>query len=93
MPGCSGAAAETAHDFSLDLTLDGSGELQFLPLGNETTLEMTADWPSPGFIGNFLPMERRIDAKGFSARWTVSSLARNYPQSWTSDELDFTDRQ
>ncbi len=86
----SGAAAETAHAFSLDLTLDGSGELQFLPLGNETTLEMTADWPSPGFIGNFLPMERRIDAKGFSARWTVSSLARNYPQSWTSEELDFT---
>jgi len=34
-------------------------------------------------------VERRIDAKGFSARWTVSSLARNYPQSWTTDELDF----
>ncbi len=85
-----GAAAQAAHAFSLDLTLDGSGELQFLPLGNETTLEMTADWPSPGFIGNFLPMERRIDAKGFSARWTVSSLARNYPQSWTSEELDFS---
>ena len=28
--------------------------------------------------------------KGFSARWTVSSLARNYPQSWTSEELDFS---
>ena len=63
-----GAAAQAAHAFSLDLTLDGSGELQFLPLGNETTLEMTADWPSPGFIGNFLPMERHIDSKGFSAR-------------------------
>jgi len=85
-----GGTAQSAHDFSLDLTLDGSGELQFLPLGNETTLEMTADWPSPGFIGNFLPMERHIDAKGFTARWTVSSLARNYPQSWTSEELDFT---
>ncbi len=85
-----GAAAEAAHEFSLDLTLDGSSELQFLPLGNETTLEMTADWPSPGFIGNFLPMERHIDSKGFSARWTVSSLARNYPQSWTSEELDFS---
>src|SRR5262249_55611311 len=33
--------------------------------------------------------ERSIDAKGFTARWTVSALARNYPQSWTSDELDF----
>src|SRR5262249_16514213 len=61
----------------------------FLPLGNETTLAMKADWPSPGFIGNFLPAERSIDSTGFNARWTVSSLARNYPQSWTSDELDF----
>jgi inner membrane protein len=84
-----GSVAQAPHDFSLDLTLDGSGELQFLPLGNETTIEMSADWPSPGFIGNFLPVERRIDAKGFSAHWTVSSLARNYPQSWTTDELDF----
>src|SRR5262252_1399064 len=84
-----GPVAQAAHEFSLDLTLDGSGELQFLPLGNETTVTLSADWPNPGFVGNFLPVERRIDAKGFSARWTVSSLARNYPQSWTTDELDF----
>lgn len=84
-----GTTAEAGHEFSLDLTLDGSGELQFLPLGNETTVALSADWPSPGFVGNFLPVERRINAHGFSARWTVSSLARNYPQSWTTDELDF----
>jgi inner membrane protein len=84
-----GPLAQAAHGFSLDLALDGSGELQFLPLGNETAVALAADWPSPGFIGNFLPVERRIDAKGFSARWTVSALARNYPQSWTTEELDF----
>jgi inner membrane protein len=84
------AAAQSAQDFGLDLALNGSGELQFLPLGNETTVDVAADWPSPGFIGNFLPAERSIDGHGFTAHWSVSALARNYPQSWTSEELDFT---
>ncbi len=83
------ATAQAAQDFSLDLALNGSGELQFLPLGNETTVDVAADWSSPGFIGNFLPAEREIVAQGFKAHWSVSALARNYPQSWTSEELDF----
>jgi inner membrane protein len=83
------ASIETARDFAIDIQLNGSGQLQFLPMGNETTVELTADWPHPGFTGNFLPAERQIDAKGFTARWKVSALARNYPQVWSSDQLDF----
>src|SRR5690242_18560437 len=82
--------ALSAHDFAIDLQLNGSGQLQFLPMGNETTVELAADWPHPGFVGSFLPAERQIDAKGFIARWNVSALARSYPQSWTSDQLDFS---
>jgi inner membrane protein len=84
------AGALSAHDFAIDLQLNGSGQLEFLPMGNETTLELSADWPHPGFIGSFLPAERSIDAKGFTARWKVSALARSYPQSWTSDQLEFS---
>jgi inner membrane protein len=83
-------ASPSAHDFSLDLALDGSSTLQFLPLGNETNVTISGDWPSPSFIGSFLPVDRSIDAKGFTAHWSVSSLARSYPQSWTADELDFS---
>ncbi len=83
------ASVETAHDFAVDIQLNGSGQLQFLPMGNETTVALTADWPHPGFTGSFLPAERQIDAKGFTARWKVSALARNYPQVWSSDQLDF----
>jgi inner membrane protein len=82
-------STETAHDFAIDIQLNGSGQLQFLPMGNETTVELTADWPHPGFTGNFLPAERQIDARGFTARWKVSALARSYPQIWSSDQLDF----
>ena len=80
----------SAHDFAIGLQLNGSGQLQFLPMGNETTIALAADWPHPGFVGSFLPAERQIDAKGFTARWNVSALARSYPQSWTSDQLDFS---
>jgi inner membrane protein len=84
------SVAQAGHQFAIDLTLDGSNSLEFMPLGEETSLNLTADWPSPGFIGSFLPADRQIDAKGFTAHWTISSLARGYPQSWTSDELDFS---
>ncbi len=62
----------SAHDFAIGLQLNGSGQLQFLPMGNETTIALAADWPHPGFVGSFLPAERQIDAKGFTARWGLS---------------------
>ena len=80
----------SAHDFAIDIALNGSGQLAFLPMGNETTVALNADWPHPGFSGSFLPVERQIDARRFSARWSVSALARSYPQVWTSDDLDFS---
>ena len=80
---------QSPHDFAVDIQLNGSGQLQFLPMGNETTVELSADWPHPGFTGAFLPADRTIDGKGFTARWKVSALARSYPQIWTTDQLDF----
>src|SRR5262249_40885658 len=81
----------SAHDFAIDIQLNGSGQLQFLPMGNETTIELAANWPHPGFTGSFLPTDRHIDPKGFTAHWTVSALARSYPQVWTSDQLNFSE--
>jgi inner membrane protein len=84
------ANSQTAHDFAIEIQLNGSGQLQFLPMGNQTTVEVTSNWPHPGFTGNFLPAERSIGAQGFTARWKVSALARSYPQVWTNDQLDFS---
>ena len=81
----------SAHDFAIDIQLNGSGQLQFLPMGNDTAIELKADWPHPGFTGNFLPADHVIDASGFTAHWKISALARSYPQIWSNDQLDFNE--
>ncbi len=47
---------------------------------------MRSPWPSPGFIGSYLPETREISDKGFTASWRISSLGRSYPSRWTSTE-------
>ena len=70
--------------FAFDLRLNGSEEIHFLPLGGETVVELTSPWPDPSFRGAYLPESRTVSATGFKARWSVSSLARSYPQQWRS---------
>ncbi|MBN1268484.1 MAG: cell envelope integrity protein CreD [Kiritimatiellae bacterium] len=68
--------------FELDLDLNGSVWLGFLPVGKETVVELTSSWADPSFSGTFLPAERKVGPEGFSARWKVLHLNRNYPQAW-----------
>lgn len=63
--------------FSLQLMLQGTGQLSVSPLGKETHVSLHSDWPHPSFTGNFLPVERSISAKGFSARWQTSFFSTN----------------
>ncbi len=71
-----------AQAFSFDLTLGGTGELKFLPLGDTTDVTLTSAWPSPSFMGAYLPGTREISESGFSATWHVLNLGRGYPSSW-----------
>jgi inner membrane protein len=68
--------------FSFDLVLGGTGALQFLPLGDETRVDITSSWASPSFVGASLPSARTVDADGFKAAWRVLNLGRGYPSSW-----------
>jgi inner membrane protein len=76
------AAAGAQYPFSFDLKLNGSEEIRFLPLGRETIVELASTWPDPSFSGAYLPETRTVAANGFTARWSVSSVARSYPQRW-----------
>ncbi|MBI2967097.1 MAG: cell envelope integrity protein CreD [Bacteroidetes bacterium] len=72
--------------FSFELSLNGSKKLFFSPLGKETNVTLESPWPDPGFDGAFLPDERTVSEKGFSAKWKVLHLNRNYPQQWLGTE-------
>jgi inner membrane protein len=71
------------HVFRMVLELNGSQELSFVPVGRSTAISARSSWRDPSFTGAFLPVERKVSPEGFSARWNVLHLNRNYPQSWT----------
>jgi inner membrane protein len=74
-------------DSTLSFKLDGSMGAFFAPLGRETSLAMTSNWPDPSFQGSWLPRTKKIDEKGFEASWNISFLGRSFPQQWiASDE-------
>jgi len=68
--------------FDFELNLNGSSGLLFSPVGKQTNVQLTSDWPNPSFTGNFLPVEREVNASGFTSRWKVLHLNRNFPQQW-----------
>lgn len=74
------------HRFSLDLNLNGSEQIHFIPAGKTTSVKLTSTWPSPSFNGAFLPTTREIQNTGFSATWKILHLNRNYPQFWTDTQ-------
>jgi inner membrane protein len=73
-----------AYKFSFALPLNGSVGLYVAPFAEDTVVQLTSNSPFPNFQGNWLPAERTVKADGFDARWRVSYLGRNYPQSWIS---------
>lgn len=71
------------YSFQMRLNLNGSGQINFIPLGKVTTVNLTSPWKTPSFSGVFLPDERTVNEQGFSATWKILNLNRNYPQQWT----------
>lgn len=61
--------------FTISFELMGTNAIRFSPVGRSTDIELKADWPHPGFIGEFLPVTRTITDEGFTARWSTSSIA------------------
>ena len=62
-----------AFDWQIELT--GTGSLEWLPVGGETTVTARADWPHPSFDGRHLPEAPQVGDDGFDARWAVTRLA------------------
>jgi inner membrane protein len=75
-------AISDSLNFSLDLDFNGSSGLEFIPIGKSTHVKIESGWKNPSFNGAFLPDERDINDKGFTANWDVLHLNRPYPQSF-----------
>lgn len=78
-------------NFHFTLNLKGSESLNFAPLGETTEVTLQSAWNDPGFEGNFLPAEHKINKDGFTAHWKVLNFNRNFPQEWKNDQYRVTD--
>ncbi|HHS9992137.1 inner membrane protein CreD [Klebsiella pneumoniae] len=71
--------------FSLDL--NGTGEFSLVPLGRNSELQLTSNWPHPGFLGSFLPTQREVSAAGYRSHWQSSWFA-NDMGSYFKDDME-----
>ena len=69
--------------FSLDL--NGTGEFSLVPLGRNSELQLTSNWPHPGFLGSFLPTQREVSAAGYRAHWQSSWFANDMGSYFKGD--------
>jgi inner membrane protein len=72
--------------FNCDMKLNGSSSINFIPLGQTTSVNVDGAWQSPSFTGNFTP-EYSIDKKQFKASWNVLSFNRNIPEFWSDSSV------
>jgi len=72
--------------FNCNLFLKGSSNINFIPVGKTTQVQMNGAWKSPGFIGSFTP-QYGLNEKGFTAKWEILHYNRNIPETWTDNQL------
>jgi inner membrane protein len=82
-------SSSLANNFMFTIDLNGSGSLGFLPLGKTTEVQVNSSWSNPSFVGAFLPDDQDVNDEGFSAKWEVLHLNRNFPQAWKGEQYFF----
>jgi inner membrane protein len=73
-------------NFKCNLKLNGSSNINFIPIAKTTHVQMNGAWKSPGFIGSFTP-EYTLNETGFSAHWNILHFNRNIPESWSDKDI------
>src|SRR5690606_7311271 len=75
----------TMLNFSFDIDLRGSSELNFVHLGKNTNVKIEGEWNNPSFTGNYLPEDRNISDSGFTAEWKIPYVNRPFSQQWMEE--------
>lgn len=76
-------STDSLCSFQLDLSLKGSSNLYFYPMGKSTQVALSGKWGNPKFDGFYLPEQRTVTPDSFSAAWKVLNFNRSFPQQWT----------
>lgn len=74
--------AQASYSFSLPLSINGSSEIRFVPVGETSEVVLDSPWGNPSFVGSFLPHTRAVRPDSFHAEWKIFNLNRNFPQEW-----------
>jgi inner membrane protein len=82
---------DNSKPFSFRLNINGSEQIKFTPMAEETNVNIKSSWASPSFNGAFLPTKREITENGFNATWKVLHLNRNFPQYWRGNQYKVND--
>lgn len=83
-------ASSFNEQVTMQLKLKGSSRLGFIPVGKTTTVHMEGPWTDPSFDGDFLPVNREISEKGFTADWKVLHFNRPFAQQWKDREQELS---
>jgi inner membrane protein len=70
-----------AVDYQIELKLQGTGDFQVTPVGRDSHVQLSSNWPHPSFAGEFLPKAREVNGDGFSAEWQTSFFATNMEEA------------
>ena len=73
--------------FTSTISMNGSEQLLFTPVGKETSVKLSSAWPDPSFIGGQLP-DHHISDTGFVATWKSLAHTRNFPQAWKENSYN-----
>ena len=74
---------DKVQNFSIKLTVSGSQQFKIIPIGKETKLNVTSNWKTANFIGEFLPLNSdKITENGFDAKWNVLHINRPFSQEY-----------
>ena len=80
---------KSQYYFQMNLSLNGSNSISFVPVGEENHTSLESNWQHPSFMGDFLPKLRNIDEKHFTADWKILNLNRNFPQISFGNPIEF----
>ena len=83
------SAADIGKSISFDMQvkINGSEQLHFVPLAGNSTFSLTSTWADPKFDGSNLPASRNVGKQGFTAKWNFNKA--NLPFGTTIKDFDF----